>query len=143
MALRYIIGTASTGSLTGVGPNTTLGQAGPVIETRLVQPGQMICLLSVEPETASITAAPRWQVSDDNSTWKQLTDPTGDLGSGWGTGTTGDDAAVERAIPCPLAAWGSRWVRPAIQVGGATGGTADLYSFTLKYRAADFPNGQF
>lgn len=136
MAIRWFEPAATTGNLTGVAAGTTVG--GPAVKTRLIEKGALSCLLNVDCESDALTLAPKWQVSDNNSTWKDLTDTTAALPAGWATGTTGSDASVERQIACPLSAWGSRFVRLALLTGGATGGTADTYSFT--YRGRYSPN---
>lgn len=140
MAIRWVTSAASTGNLTGVAAGTTTG--GPALRTNLVEPGTLSCLLAIDAETDAITVAPKWQVSQDNSTWKNLTDTTAALPAGWATGTTGADASVERVIACPVQASGWKFVRAAIVSGGATGGTADTYSFTYQYRAERYPQGE-
>jgi hypothetical protein len=131
---RWRTASGGSGDLTAapVAGSTTGGTALP---TSGIEMGTLSCLCTVDAETSTLTLTAKFQVSDDNSTWYDLAgDAQNPANVLLATGTGGADAAVDRVLPVPTAALGWKYVRAAVVNGVATGGAADTYAFTFKYR---------
>jgi hypothetical protein len=124
--------TAGSGNLNTVVAGTTT--AGTAISTANMAPGSLSCLFTVTAETNTITITPKWQVSDDNSTWYDLSGLNNAAQVALATGTAGADAAVSKVLTAPSEVSGWKYVRPAVVNGVATGAATDLYAFELHFR---------
>lgn len=92
-------------------------------------------LVTVDCETDTLTLAGKWQVSNDGSTWVDVTNGTQNAAAVvLATGTVGADAAVSRAYPAPDAVYGWRKARFALVTGGTTGAATDTFSIGYCYR---------
>jgi hypothetical protein len=93
-------------------------------------------LVTVDCETSSMTLAGKWQVSNDGSTWVDVTNGSQNAAAvTLATGTGGADASVSRAYPAPDAVYGWRKARFALVTAGAQGTTSDTFSIGYCYRA--------
>lgn len=97
-------------------------------------------VVTVDAETNTLTATPRWQASNDKSTWYTLApSPDNPVTIPLATGTGGADAAVTRVIPAPAAVHAYQYARFQILIGVVTGTTSDTWSIGYTYRQ---PRGQ-
>lgn len=88
--------------------------------------------VAVTAATSTITLAAKWQVSNDNSTWIDVSNGTQNAAAVvLATGTT---TIVTKVIAAPEAAYGWMWARVAVVTGVATGGATDLYAIGYNYR---------
>lgn len=95
----------------------------------------LTALVVIDCETSTMTMAAKWQVSNDGSTWVDVTNGSQNAAAVvLATGTAGADAAVTRAIPAPDAVYGWRKARLALVNGVATGAAVDTYSISYCYR---------
>lgn len=93
------------------------------------------CLVTVDCETDTLTMAFLWQVSNDNSTWVDVSNGSQNAAAVvFATGTAGADANVTKMFPAPDSVYGWKYVRGAIVTGVATGNTADTYSIGYCFR---------
>lgn len=92
-------------------------------------------LVTVDAETSTFTFAGKWQVSNDNATWVDVTNgPQNAAAVVLATGTGGADAAVTRSYEAPATVYGWRYARFALVCGGTTGAAVDTYSIGYSYR---------
>lgn len=93
-------------------------------------------LVTLDMETSTITATMKWQVSNDGTTWVDVSNGSQNAaGVVFLTGTAGADASASRAFPAPDAIYGWRKARIALTTGGTTGAAVDTYAFGYCYRA--------
>lgn len=98
-------------------------------------------LVTVLAETNTLTWAAKWQVSNDGSTWVDLTNGSQNAAAvALATGTAGADVAVSRVIPAPDSVYGWRFARIALVTGGTTGATADTYAMGYCFRTNALPD---
>lgn len=91
--------------------------------------------LTVLAETNTITLAPKWQGSNDGSTWIDLAyAPNNPAVTVLATGTAGADAAVTKGVAAPDAAYSYKFSRCQVVVGVVTGTSSDIYSIGYSYR---------
>ncbi len=91
--------------------------------------------LVVLADTDTVTLAAKWQVSNDNSTWLNVTHGTQNAAAVvLATGTGGADVAVTKVVSAPEAVYGYAFARIAVVVGGATGAAIDTYTISYNYR---------
>lgn len=124
---------AASGTFSGSAVATV--KAGTAIRTAEAEKGSISAIFTVEAETENITIAAGWQVSDDNSTYYNVTDLDNTADTVLATGTAGDDAVVTKVGGPPDWVYGWKYVRPVCISGGTTGVTADTYSMTNIYVA--------
>lgn len=98
------------------------------------------CLVTTLADTNTLTLTPVWQVSDDESTWSDVTSPQGAAQVIQSTGTAGADTAISRVYIAPPEVRGWRFVRMAIRTGVVTGATGDTYAFEYHYVRNGFAN---
>lgn len=128
-----------TGTATGVGPASAAGAiAGRSLMVNGVQ-GRKVCdlsaLVTVDAETNTITAAVRWQGSNDASTWYNLaTSPQNAAPVALATGTAGADATVVRSVEAPPGAYSYNFARVTLEIGTATGTDNDTWELSYSYR---------
>lgn len=133
MPMRYNSPVASS-NLSGQAAGTVVG--GPVVEigdNARQKVRNLSALISITLNTASLTATFKWQVSNDGTTWVDVTNGSQNA-AGVSVGT-GSIAALSRAFEAPQAVYGWRKARIAFTTGGATGGVADAYSLGYCYRS--------
>lgn len=123
--IRRVALAADTGNLDAItaGGGTVGGTA---VRTGQFAQGTLNALVDVTIATGSLTIAPKWQVSDDNSTFY-------DLREGSGPAPVTITATGTRVLACPEAARAWKFVRPAIDVAGADATASDTYSITSRY----------
>jgi hypothetical protein len=131
---RYFSISGGSGDLTAAPvAGTTTG--GTAIATANIQPGSLSCLFTLLADTNTLTLTGKYQVSDDNSTWYDLSgDAQNPANVAIATGTAGADTAVTRVLPVPSSAMGWKWLRAAIVNGVATGASIDTYAFSFRAR---------
>lgn len=125
----------TTGTLNGV-------TAGSAVSGNMIAMGPMdvkvknlSALVTCLAETNTLTITPRWQVSNDNSTWVNASGaPNTPAGVAIATGTAGADTAVTLLIPATNAVNSARYARLQLVVGVATGASADTYTISYCYR---------
>lgn len=141
---KWVSIAGGSGDLTAA-PAAGSTTGGTAISTASLVPGSMSCLFTVDAETNTLTLTGKFQVSDDGSTWYDLAgDAQNPANVVLATGTGGADAAVDRVLPVPMAAFGWKWVRAAVVNGVATGAAADTYVFTFRaLRYSGFSNQGF
>lgn len=135
MSIRYNTPNASgnantlaSGSVVA-GPTLNLGD---VVRPKVKS---LSALLTVLAETNTLTWASKWQVSNDASTWVDVTNgPQNAAAVVLATGTAGADTAVSRAVPAPDAIYGWKYARIALVTGGTTGAAADTYAIGYCFR---------
>lgn len=87
--------------------------------------------VSMVVQTSSLTLTPSWQVSDDNSTWKDLFAQNSAANVATAAGT-GSPVTTARTIAFPGTA--ARYVRAIVTTAGATAGaTVDTYAISYRY----------
>lgn len=94
-------------------------------------------LVVVDAETDSITVTPKWQVSNDNSTYDDVMpdQTTSSAGAVIATGTSSADATVRKVVTAPRAVYGFKYARLALAVGVTDGITLDTYAVGYNYRS--------
>jgi len=107
--------TAGGGTVTGTAVNMTA-----------VSPGTLCALVEVTIATGSLTLSPKWQVSDDNSTFY-------DLQEGSGPAPVAIAATGSKVLSAPEAARAWKFARPAIATSAHNATTGDTYSITTRY----------
>lgn len=136
MAKRFN-SSAATGTANGVTAGSALNGNSLFIGGDTVKISHLSALVDCDIETNTITFTPKWQVSNDATTWYDLANgPQNAAGVAIGTGTAGADAQVQKVIPAPDCIYGYRFARLALVVGVATGATADTYSIGYSYNQA-------
>jgi len=133
MAKKYNVGQA-TGTFNGVAAASAVTGNSVFLGNDTAKVTGLCALCVVLAETNTFTIAPKWQVSNDASTWVDLTNgPQNAAATVLATGTAGADAAVTKAIPLPDAAYGFKFARMALVAGGTTGASADTYTIGYCY----------
>lgn len=121
MAIKYNI-SAVSGHVAGASGSTVNGTG-----LHMGAPGKGVkdlsALVTVVVTTGSLTFTPKWQVSNDNSTYVDATPENN-------AANVAISASASKAISAPAAARGWKWARLALTVGGATGATADTYAIS-------------
>ena len=123
--IRRVTLSADTGNLDAI----TAGGgevAGSAVRTGQFAQGTLQALVEVTIATGSLTIAPKWQVSDDDSTYY-------DLREGSGPAPVTFTATGSRVLAAPEAARAWKFARPALVVAGADATAADTYSITSRY----------
>jgi hypothetical protein len=135
MPLRYNAH-ATSGTLdTLVAGTVTGGTAVEMGDNARQKVRNLSALVTVDAETSTITISGKWQVSNDGSTWVDVTHGTQNAAAVvLATGTAGADAAVTRAFEAPSAVYGWRKARFAITNGVVTGNAVDTYAISYSYR---------
>lgn len=135
MPLRYNAHLAS-GTANGLGTGSVIpGNAVETGDNARQKVRGLSALVNVDAETSTFTFAAKWQVSNDGSTWVDVTNGSQNAAAVvLATGTGGADASVVRAIPAPDSVYGWRKVRIALVTGGTSGASADTYELSYCYR---------
>ena len=91
-------------------------------------------LLVVDAETNTWTMTPRWQVSNDESTWYVLPlGPENPSITPIATGTGGADVAVNHVLEAPRGIEGWQFCRAQVVIGVATGTANDTFQIGYNY----------
>lgn len=131
---KYTVTTATSGNLDTVVVGS--GAAGATLLAQNVTPGTLSAVYLVDAETSTVTLAAQWQGSDDNSTWIDIAGtPNNAANVVLATGTGGADASVTKAVPAPTGAYGFRYIRARVIVGGTTAAAVDTYAISYRYLA--------
>ena len=137
MALRY--NAHSTGTLnadTLVAGSTLAGNAVDMGDNSRQKVRNLSALVTVDVETTSLTFAGVWQVSNDGSTWVNVSNGTQNAAAVViATGTGGADPSVTKAYEAPPTVYGWRKARFTFLTAGATGAATDTYAISYCYRA--------
>jgi hypothetical protein len=127
----------TAGTTTAAARTITNGVVVGPLATAGVLAGSLSCLCVLLAQTTNITLTPKFQVSDDGSTWYDF------AASAYGpdnqiqcTGTSGTDTATSKTLPVTDSVLGWKYVRAAVVNGVATGAVGDTYAFTWKFRKA-------
>ena len=136
MTMRYAAHTTGDLNLNGLAAGSVVGgNAVDIGDNARQKVLNLSALVTVDAETSTLTITAKWQVSNDGTTWVDVTNGTQNAaGVALATGTGGADAAVTRAIPAPRAVYGWRKARLALVTGVASGTTSDTYSISYCYR---------
>lgn len=104
------------------------GPAGGVVN------GTLAGLVIVDAETNTLTLTAYWQVSEDGSTWYDVSAAANNPANvALATGTAGADATATEVLPAPSAVYAWSFARLVVVNGVATGATTDTYSIQYKY----------
>lgn len=134
MPLRYNA-LSSSGDFNGLSASTVNGTAVDMGDNARQKVRNLSALVTVDCETSTMTMTGKWQVSNDGSTWVDVSNgPQNAAGVTLATGTAGADASVSKAYPAPEAAYGWRKARFCITNGVASGTTSDTYSISYCFR---------
>jgi len=126
-----ILSGAKAADLTLNGATTGTVVAGPTLLTPDVEVGTLSARLAVTAATATLTLAALWEVSINGTTWEQA---RGLSNAAPVVLTTGTSAALVRHVDAPSAAYGHRFARCSILIGGTTAGASDLANVSYDYR---------
>lgn len=93
-------------------------------------------VVTCDIETASLTFTGVWQVSNNGSTWFNVSNGSQNAaGVVLGTGTGGADPTITRAYEAPSAVYGYKLARFTFLTAGATGAATDTYEIGYCYRS--------
>lgn len=128
--VRLVNNYLSTGSTTlnGVTAGTTTG--GNTLLMATVAPGTLSATCAVTAATATITITPKWQVSNDNTTWIDCASMNDAANVVEATGTA---AIVTKVLDAPMSAYGWRYARMSVVTGVVTAGAGDLYNMGYNF----------
>lgn len=130
MGLRYNVSGVSGNANTVASGSTVNGNA-LFTGQDFTKIGKLQALASFTAATSTITATGKWQGSNDNSTWVDITPPNNAANVIFTTGT----AAIKTALfDAPPNATASKYVRFVFLIGVTTGAVGDLYSISYCYR---------
>lgn len=137
MSLRYNAHTTGTLNFdTLVAGSVVGGTAVELGDNSRQKVRSLSALVTVDCETDTMTMTGKWQVSNDGSTWVDVSNGTQNAaGVVLATGTGGADASVSKAYPAPDAVYGWKKARFAITNGVVTGNAVDTYAISYCYRA--------
>lgn len=136
MSLRYNAHVASGNADTLVAGSVIGGNAVDLGDNSRQKVRSLSALVTVDCETSTLTMTGKWQVSNDGSTWVDVTNGSQNAaGVAFATGTGGADADVTKSFVAPDAIYGWKKARFAIVTGVVTGNTVDTYSIGYCYRA--------
>jgi hypothetical protein len=136
MALRYNDKSSSGNANTLASGSVVAGTAVDMGDNARKKVRDLSALVTVLAETSTFTWAGKWQVSNDNSTWVDLTHGSQNAAAVViSTGTAGADSAVSKAFTAPDSIYGWKKARFALVTGGTTGQAADTYAIGYCYRS--------
>lgn len=123
----------ATGTTAATGASgTTI--AGPTLAMNEVTPGTASALVYAQATTSTLTLTPKWQVSADGSTWRDVKLPNNAANVVLVTGT-GSAVASTVVVVAPDAVYGWFYARCSLLTGGTTASTGDEYSISYNYLA--------
>lgn len=121
--------------LTGNVAGTPVG--GPTLDMSMVDDegsNTLSAIVALDAETDTITLEASWQVSNDASTWVDVTTLNNASQVVWATGTAGADALVTKVLPAPDCIHGFRYARVAVTNRVVNGLVADTYRIGYNFR---------
>lgn len=134
MTVKYNV-SSSSGNANGLTTSSVVGGTAVFIGNVNQKLKYISALVTCLADTSTFTWAFKWQVSNDNSTWVDVSNGSQNAAAVvLATGTGGADTAVTKSIPAPDAVNGWQWVRAALVTGGTTGATIDTYAIGYCYR---------
>lgn len=130
--VRLKRGQNATGTTGIAGATGTVVTGNPVTMAN-VAPHSLSALVTLTVETNTVTLTPKWQCSDDGSTWYDVQGNTGTTRTGNSTpATTSEVVSLSRGI-----AW--RYARLAVTVGGTTAVVnKEFYAISYTYLSPEF-----
>lgn len=129
--IRKVSTVATTGNLNGISAGTQT--PGATLNLTQVEKNSLATEVTVDVETSTMTLFVDWQVSDDATTWLDVTVPNAAANVTLATGTAGADASVTKVIEAPSCVYTFRYARAAVRNGVAAGNTVDTYSIKYHY----------
>lgn len=131
--LRYNVSVV-TGNCTGISATAVTGASVFIggMSKRVID---LSAFCDVTASTASLTYTPSWQVSNDNTNW--VTCSLNPVIGAAAAIATGAGSHKQVAVEAPAAAFGYKFARCLLTIGGATGTTNDVYSIGYSYRHLD------
>lgn len=137
MPLRYNALASSGNANTLASGSVIAGTAVDMGDNARQKVAGLSALVAVLAETNTLTFAAKWQVSNDGSTWVDVTNgPQNAASVVLATGTAGADSTVTKAIEAPPSVYGWRKARLSLVTGGTTGNSADTYAIGYCFRTA-------
>jgi hypothetical protein len=122
---------ASTNFPAGTNPQVLSGAS---IVMNKVAPGTLSALVTVLPQTNTLTAFAKWQVCDDGTNWYDCVPSNNAANVAIATGTTGTDVATTVNVTASEAVYGHRLARIQLYTGATSSTTGDLGSARYYYR---------
>ena len=139
MSFRYLKGQKATAAtaITGAAPQSLSGSA---LAVNGIDRGSMICAdIVMNVRTSNLTMTPKWQGSDDGSTYYDIKLANNPAAVATAAGTGSDVATtISLGMACrpPF-----KWVRAVVTTGGSATGTAnDTASVSYRFVRASFTN---
>jgi hypothetical protein len=137
MSLRSAVYSTSGNADTLVAGSTIAGTSVNLGDNARQKVKELSALVTVDAETTSLTFAAKLQVSNDNSTWYDISNGSQNAAAVvLATGTAGADASVSKVFTFPAGTYGWRYARLALVTAGATGAAVDTYSISYYLRTA-------
>lgn len=124
----------TSGLFTGVESGSQVNGDGVFVGGSCRKVEALSALVTVDAETNTMTVTPKWEVSNDDSTYVTAANANNAANVVLATGTAGADASVSRVISAPDTVYGWRFARMSLLVGVATGTSSDSYSIAYNYR---------
>ncbi len=125
LASRRRTAQSATGQVAAAGAAGTVF-AGTALETSKFEPGTLMARVLVTIGTGSLTFAPSWQVSDDNSTWENVKVENN-------AANVAATATTTLHLVGPKCLSGKKWVRASVLSAGATAASGDFTNFSYSY----------
>jgi hypothetical protein len=126
---------ATTGNVTGVTAGAAVSGATVFMGGTSLKVATLSALVGVTANTSGLTFTPRWQASNDASTWYTMVGANNAASVALATGASGGGNSAATVISSPpQAIEGWKYARCQLLVGVATGTTSDLYSIKYSYR---------
>jgi hypothetical protein len=122
---------ASTNFPAGTNPQVL---SGSVILMDKIAPGSLSAVVTVLPQTNTLTAYAKWQVSEDNSTWVDVVPANNAANVVIATGTSGTDTATTVCMAANEALYAHKYARIQLYTGVTSSTTGDLGSAKYYYR---------
>lgn len=94
-------------------------------------------LVVLEAETTNVTLRPKWQVSNDGTTFYDVIDQVNGAATVQATGTAGNDAVISRVVSAPPSVYGWTYARCVAINAVQTGNTTDTYAIGYNYVSFD------
>lgn len=130
----------ATGTANGITPGDPVSGNAVFLGKQTQKVTDLSAVITIDAEANGLSFSPRWQVSDDNSTYYTVAQtPDNPATIPIATGTGGADAAVSRVIPAPASVLSYQYARCQLVVNAVTGTSSDTYSIGYTYRK---PRGQ-
>ena len=124
----------TTGTADAVAPAGQVDGASLFMGSDVKKVKDLSALVTVDAETDTLTLTPKWQGSNDKTTWFNFVHGTNNAAAiAIATGTGGADASVVKVIPAPAGIEGWRYARCSLIVGVVTGTTSDTFSIAYNY----------